>query len=374
MVISWFTENYPPNKGGMARSCDRIINSLRKHHTVNIYHFTNKMKAFETVAQVNGNYTAIPVFEDSAHTLNTLWTFINNNSDITHSKALVAYGSHLCLKGLPLIAKWTKQPLLICFRGNDFDTAIFSQKKQDVLFAIKHATAIACVTKEKVNRIKALQLNNNVFFTPNAINTNHWKVLPSDLDLAKTLTKKINVPQNSLIIGFVGYLKQKKGIDFFINGLKKSTLYKRVHLHFVGDLEPHITWQLNAHNISHSIAKPESQTDLMANYLMCNAIAIPSIYDGMPNVIFEAATLKVPIIASNVGGITDVLNNNNSFIFKSLIESSLINTLNNFYATNTETIQQKSNKLELLIKTKYTPESEISNYLKIIENMHSYEN
>ncbi len=374
MIISWFTENYPPNKGGMSRSCDRIIFNLRKHHTVNIYHFTNKFKAFETVAQLNGSYTPIPVFEDSSHTLNTLWAFINNCEEVKKSDALVAYGSHLCLKGMPLIAKWIKKPLITCFRGNDFDTAIFSQKKQDVLYAIEHSSAIAAVTKEKVDRIKALQLDTNIFYTPNSIDLEHWQVLKSDVELSETYKSKITRPANAKIIGLVGYLKQKKGVDFFLSCLKKSPLYKQCHLHFVGDVEPHITLLLEKLNISYSVTKPESHTDLMANYLMCDAIAIPSIYDGMPNVIFEAGSLNIPIIASNVGGISDILNTNNAFVFNALSEASLIESLKDFNASSSGSIQQKTINLECLIKEKYTPEHETANYLKILDKIDNHEN
>lgn len=369
MLIHWFTENYPPNTGGMARSCDRIVFNLRKHHTVHIYHFTNKLAPFETTAQVNGSYTAIPVYEDAPHTLNNLWAFIKNKPEIKTCDALVSYGSHLCLKGLPLMAKWLEKPLLTCFRGNDFDTAIFSQKKQDVLYAIAHASAIACVSKEKAARIKALQLNDHICYTPNAISAEQWDVLDADTALSKQKKAQLNISKGTTVVGLVGFLKQKKGIDFFIKGLRKSVLYKKCHLHIVGDIDLYLVELLTHLDIPYSIVKPESHTDLMANYLLCDVVAIPSIYDGMPNVIFEAGILEVPIIASDAGGNVDILNTDNAFVFNTLSELSLLKALNTFNAASTATISDKITNLKTLILQEYTPEKEIERYLTIFETI-----
>ena len=371
MIITWFTENYPPNKGGMSRSCDRIISNLREHHTIHVFHFTNKFSPFLTEAQENGSYTSIPVYEDSSHTINMLWAFIKNNPTVLESDALVSFGSYLCLKGIPLFSQWLQKPNLVCIRGNDFDTAIFSRKKHDLLYAIEQASAIACVTKEKVDRITSLNLNKNVFFTPNAIHFENWDVLQSDLELSTQYKSTLNLDNTKHIIGLVGFLKQKKGIDFFINTLMKSQLIESVHLHIVGELEPQIETKLIALKLSYSKVLPESQSDLIANYLVCNAVAIPSIYDGMPNVLFEAAALEIPIIASNAGGIPDVLDQTSAFMFDVLSEKSMLQALADFDEADETTLDKKTTYLKQKLQTEFNTEQETKNYLDIFNHIKS---
>nr|WP_321226160.1 glycosyltransferase family 4 protein [uncultured Psychroserpens sp.] len=371
MTITWFTENYPPNKGGMSRSCDRIIANLRKHHTIHIYHFTNKYSVFSKETHENGSYTAVPFFEDSSHTLNLLWAFIKDNIQTQQSDLFVSFGSHLNIKGITLMANWLHKPVLICFRGNDFDTAIFSQKKQDLLYSIENASAIACVTKEKVERIKSMNLNPNVFFTPNSINFEDWEILNADLTLSKQYKDQLRLDNTIKVIGLIGFLKQKKGIDFFINSLRKSRLLKTVHLHIVGELEVHIEDQLRLYDIPYSKIVPESKSELIANYLVCDVIAIPSIYDGMPNVIFEAAALNLPVIASKAGGIPDVLDNENAFLFDVLSEKSLLEALADFENTNQKDLEQKSKRLKQKLKNEFNTTQETKKYLEIFNNITS---
>ena len=369
MRIIWFTENYPPSKGGMSRSCDRIVTNLRQHHIVDVFHFTNKITAFTTETHENGSYTAVPIFEDNSHTLNMLWAFIKDHQGIKESAAFTAFGSHLCLKGITLMANWLQKPILICFRGNDFDSAIFSQKKQDLLYTISNATAIACVTLEKQERIKRMQLNNEVYFTPNSIDFKQWEILEADNVLAEKIKTQLNVSETTTIIGLIGFLKQKKGIDFFIQTLQKSQLLKTVHLHIVGEIEPHIEQELIKTQMSYSKVVPNSKTQLITNYLVCDAVAIPSIYDGMPNVIFEAAALNKPLIASKAGGIPDVLDADTAFMFDVLSEKDLLNALANFDNATSVALKEKCKKLLKRLKTNFTTTQETNNYLNIFNKI-----
>jgi glycosyltransferase involved in cell wall biosynthesis len=376
MTITWFTENYPPNKGGMSRSCDRIISNLRQHHTVNIYHFTNKNKPFSTEHQEQGTYTSVPIYEDSSHTLNMLWSYLDANDEIKKSDCLVAFGSHLCIKGITLMGNWLQRPVLICFRGNDFDTAIFSKKKQDLLHSIQQASAVASVTKEKAKRIDLMNLGTPVFFTPNSIHFEDWQVLKPDSLLAESFKLKFSIRDEQKVIGLIGFLKQKKGIDYFINTLQKSQIIKTVHLHIVGEIEPHIEAELIRYKISYSKIVPESKSELIANYLICDAVAIPSIYDGMPNVIFEAAALEIPIIASKAGGIPDVLDLNTAFLFDVLSEKSLLQALADFNNSNTETLTLIAKKLKQQLKKDFSTTQETQKYLDIFNliKLESHEN
>ena len=94
MEILWLTENYLPNRGGMAQSCDRIVRSLRaKGIKIHLVHFTNRAKAFHTEEKLGGTYTAIPVFPDIAHTLNRGLNFLTNPELTAETVIIRGFGS-----------------------------------------------------------------------------------------------------------------------------------------------------------------------------------------------------------------------------------------------------------------------------------------
>jgi glycosyltransferase involved in cell wall biosynthesis len=47
--------------------------------------------------------------------------------------------------------------------------------------------------------------------------------------------------------------------------------------------------------------------DLLPLYAACDLVVVPSFYDGLPNVVLEAAALGIPLLASNAGGMADLL-------------------------------------------------------------------
>ena len=70
--LLWLTENYPPDRGGMSVSCDRIVRGLRRAGVhVDVVHLDRG-------------------FPDAAHTINTTWNRIRASaSEATHVVAAI---------------------------------------------------------------------------------------------------------------------------------------------------------------------------------------------------------------------------------------------------------------------------------------------
>ncbi len=130
--ILWLTENYPPQRGGMAQSCDRIIHGLRSvGFEIEIIHFTNKRVGnLQRKQQKNGGYTAIEFEESEAHTLNLAWNYIKTLEKFDY---LACFGGYLSMIGAPLFSKWKEIPLITFLRGNDFDVSVFVPRKRNIL-------------------------------------------------------------------------------------------------------------------------------------------------------------------------------------------------------------------------------------------------
>jgi len=57
--------------------------------------------------------------------------------------------------------------------------------------------------------------------------------------------------------------------------------------------------------------------DLLPLFAACDLVVVPSFYDGLPNVVLEAAALGIPLLTSNAGGMADLLvDGENAIVFE----------------------------------------------------------
>lgn len=109
---------------------------------------------------------------------------------------------------------------------------------------------------------------------------------------------------NQLTIGFVGRLHPDKGIDNLLNAVKliqKSGI--SVNLLLIGedegaDFQGALELGIDFLRIGHV-------TDVRPYYSVMDVLVLPSLREGFPNVVLEAAAMSVPAIVSDGTGVVD---------------------------------------------------------------------
>jgi len=308
--VLWLTETYPPSRGGMAQSCDRIVRGLRRRGvTVDVLHFTPapRGRPWAIERQAGGRYLACPVEDDPAHALNRAWNTLQAApAPITH---VVAFGGSRPLLAAPVFAAWLGVPLVTLFRGNDFDAAVFSIRRRPTLDDALQRSALVCAnTQDKVDKIAALHPGIRTRRIPNGIEE-ELAFTPSDLAAARAWRP------GKRVLGLFGQLKAKKGGVFLLDALLRGGVKDRVHLLLAGWMEPEMEAWLHAHEVDVTILPFLDRFELLPWYAACDWIAIPSFYDGMPNVLVEAAALGIPLVASRAGGMADLLDDSTALLF-----------------------------------------------------------
>jgi len=103
-------------------------------------------------------------------------------------------------------------------------------------------------------------------------------------------------------------LKYKKGLSTAIRVFRDYGMGSRARLLTVGDVPGEERRELEETCAGFWSAGPfVPRKDLIPWYLACNLVFIPSLYDGMPNVLLEAMACGVPVVASGAGGMPDVI-------------------------------------------------------------------
>lgn len=128
------------------------------------------------------------------------------------------------------------------------------------------------------------------------------------LSLRQRSRQEWGIPADALVLGSIARLHPTKGITYLIAA---ATLlqreYPNLHLLLVGDgpLRSELETQLSSAGLSYTLTgfQPEAFRLLPAMDLFI----LPSLSEGMGLVILEAMQANLPIIASEVGGIPEVI-------------------------------------------------------------------
>lgn len=138
-------------------------------------------------------------------------------------------------------------------------------------------------------------------------------------------------------IAFVGRNERRKGFPELMEAIGHLK-GKNIHLHvagpFTGDKNENITW--------HGPIKAEE--DMMAILDRCDVLICPSYAEGMPTVILEAMSRGCAIAATNVGAVSEQVDERNGWLFEPADKASLKKTLEKILDTDKQTMQEKKQR------------------------------
>ena len=298
--LLWLTTRYAPGRGGMAVSCDRAVHALRRRGAwIDLVHLSRAATGASFAPRENGSERVLPAGEEAPHELAALWPQLAEaGGGWTH---VVAFGGALPATAASAYAAWLGLPLIVLLRGNDFDTGVFLPERRAALEdALRRAARVGCVTEDLCRRVQRLFPNTAAIWTPNGIDTEAWRALPSDRARAAAFRAK-HVAKGRRLIGIFGDLKAKKGVDLLLEAIAASGLAKSLQLVIVGAL-PSTELPRAVPGLKVTSVPALPRTDLIPYLLACDAVALPSLYEGFPNLLLEAAALGVPLLASAAGG------------------------------------------------------------------------
>jgi len=247
---------------------------------------------------------------------------------------LHAYGVYPDGVAAALLSKWLSIPNVITALGSDVNKEMqVSLKQKQSLWALQRAAAVIGVSKDLVKTIIHYGIQKNkVYWVPTGVCRTIFKAksVSTDTDTATSthemdtetnpdsekLPSPLALDTNKKIVLFVGRLHPVKGLDVLLEAASK--LQKNNRLDFVivfigeGPLLHSLTKTAEALGISDSVRfiGPQPQTIVAQWMQTANLLCLPSHMEGLPNVILEALVQSLPVVASNVGGIPEIITHN----------------------------------------------------------------
>jgi len=205
--------------------------------------------------------------------------------------------------GMPLMEAVGKKKMLLKFIEKL--TYLFSTKLFCNSFGLKKY-----INDNLTNKEVEVIANGSI----NGVDTEYFKNNKTQDEL-KEIKAKLNIQENDFVITFVGRIVKDKGIneliESFINLEKK---YKNIKLLLVGDYEEHLN-PIKKENKKlidslDSIITVGFQNDIREFLSISNLFVLPSYREGLPNSMIEAGSFGIPLLATNINGCNEIIEEN----------------------------------------------------------------
>lgn len=130
-----------------------------------------------------------------------------------------------------------------------------------------------------------------------------------------TVKKEFGISENDLVIGYLGSINERKGIDLLVEAfIDLSYQYANIQLLIVGDVSTGYEdyWgKLSAklYEVDVKFKHIPYTTSVSRIYSSIDIFVLPSRSEGLPRVVVEAMAHQLAVIATDVGGTNEIIEN-----------------------------------------------------------------
>lgn len=312
------SERFSPDLGGVARSASRTAAAIAKQGwLVHVVAWTRTLPPGTLETEERGDSVVvhrIGLFSNwdysMQHTTNVL-TWLHTDVGFN-----AVWGHYLFPAGYMavLFAKTCGLPCTVSARGNDVDRLLFPPGDfARLLWTVERADVVSAVSEDLARKIRILSPKTSVKVLANVVDTTDFHPQPKTTEF--DLRVQLGIQKDEVVLGFSGELRHKKGLPFLLQALAKVRESRLCCLLVIGVIRPRERAQLT----TFAAEFPEAADRIIvtghlddpadvANHLhLCDVVLQPSVWDGLPNSILEAMACGKIVIASDAGGIPEVI-------------------------------------------------------------------
>ena len=226
---------------------------------------------------------------------------------------VIIYSHMAFLTALPVL--WLKQvPSIVTTDGFPGISWFYGDKRVDlvgrlytkIIMArmIKSSEGVQLFNNKLLDDGKYLKFKfKNVIVCSTGVDTNVFKP-GNDKD---EIRNKLNLSPDNFVILYVGRMDLVKGVNYLIEAAKIIIAkYKQAKFVLVGDGSLRRDYEMLA-NSSSNIIFLGWREDIPKLMRMADIFVLPSLSEGVPNAVMEASASGLPVIASNVGGVSQLI-------------------------------------------------------------------
>jgi teichuronic acid biosynthesis glycosyltransferase TuaC len=236
---------------------------------------------------------------------------------------------HYSVTGLAAwhLAERSGLPFVLTFHGSDMNTwpEEYPERVADLRSAVGRAGAVFAVSEALADRVRDVTGVTPVHLP---LGSDHRSLAARALPRAEARSQ-LGLPLDAVVVLFVGNLKPTKGIRELADAILDLG---RPFLGVVvgsGSEEGYGADDARAPGVL-EYRGPQSHDDVIRYMSAADTLVLPSHTEGLPSVLVEAGSLGLPVIASAVGGIPELLGADRGSLLPDVSPTSIAAALTHF--------------------------------------------
>ncbi len=205
------------------------------------------------------------------------------------------------------------------------------------------------------------------------------RVIPYGVDLKKykvdnnsEIRKKMGLNGQNLVIGVVGRLHPQKGHIYLIEASERIIKeFPEVKFVFAGDgaLREELEKRIQDKNLEKNFLLLGYRSDIPEVLKSLDVFVLPSLYEGLPNVVLEAMAAGKPVVATSVDGTVEaVVNNVTGFLIPPINIEALQNAILKVLR-NKEMANQMGRKGRERVEEHFSLEKQVQSFEKLYSSI-----
>ena len=169
-----------------------------------------------------------------------------------------------------------------------------------------HIVAVSASCRDFLITRESIPLN-DVTLVPNAIDLRRFSPSAARRDQARI---ELGLPASARVVAGVGRLNPQKNFSLFLDiAAQLAPRFPGLHFLLAGDgpEEKMLREKAAALGIAHRVTFSGYVADTRLVYLAADVLLMPSRYEGLPMTLLEAMAMGLPVVASQLDGIAEVI-------------------------------------------------------------------
>lgn len=264
---------------------------------------------------------------------------------------------------------WRERPWVAFHHGYTTTNLKMRAYNQLDRLSLKHASRVVTVSEAFARDLQGL-----------GVARNRISVLHNSIDVSRAadindgevrdLRMRLKIADDERVVLAVGRMSREKGHADLIAALDHlRRLYPEMRVRTVivgsGPEQPRIESAIDSFGLCGQVIFAGQVPDVRPFYGMADVLALPSHSEGSPNVLLEAMAAGLPVVATNVGGVPEIVTDNETGL---LVEASdargLARAIGNILV-ETELARGLACRARRHVGEHHSPESRLARLLEI---------